>query len=1619
MIRLLALLFFLPVFSWAQGNNKVLNWTSLTAQETGTHFNLNLSFQFPGMYQGGCYGEDDGEESCSETNKLEFDLVDAYNYIQVAPAIQFTISPIYNGLALVGKFSPETNYKVTLRNGIKTAWGVTLNKDAQRDIVTPSLQPFFRFKSSARYLPSKYTANISWEALNVEGVELTISRVPPQNFHQWITTYENGSILEELDKKIIKIDKNKKIVNGEFSLSAFAPLGKGAYVIVAKELPKETTSEGGYDYRREYARSRIIVTDLAVVAKLGQANEMSVWALDKNDISNLRGVDIELLSENNIRISNCTTGLTDGSCVMKWNINSKYVPYTITARKGSDLTYLRISDLEISSDRLHAGSREFTGLRDSFDAYIYSERDLYRPGENINLSAMIRNAQLQAVSELPIKWKVISPRGLVVKESVAKTSQFGMSDLVVPTSASADTGKYLAQVEAGKTVLHKFEFLVEEFVPERIGIQLKTKTEFVKGVEPLSYNIQANYLFGPPVAGGEYKTQCSIQPAFKRIPGYKDYWTGIYTQEPQKSVLVSSSNGELSADGFKTESCAVAGKIEMKEIYELKAQVDVQEAGSGRATVKSTKGLIANTENLIGLKLVETKNREIKIEAQTFNFKGEKTKGSASVELKLYQIKRNWYFTGDYNDAYGGWNVKEIIVPSGVTLNSNLSNGQFVSTLKAPDGWGQWMVRATDKKTNYTSDIVVGYLGYGWFDDEGSTAGADRATQPSELEVELKKTKAAPGDSVEVGVVAPFAGRLLLTVESDQIHESEWIDVKKPGPVTHKFKVPDRSPNVYFNALMLKNPNESGGKYIPARAFGGRSLKVEPENKIVTLKINHPEISESRKSVSLKISNSGNEETEYSVAAVDEGILQITGFKSPSPQDRFFDARRLGVRTLDTLGWTFIFRGKETAGGDSPGASGSKTMPVRLVTYWFPKVKSDKSGNASAKLDLPSFQGQLRIMVVASGKSKIGSAESKMIVRDPLVIQPTLPRFLTSKDKVQFPISVTNTSGDNQDVEIEIKHNDMVQLASKKQTLTLKNNEQKVARFPMDVIGVSGIAKIEVIAKSKNGQLKSEETFQLKIQPDGVEQNIRLTTNINDGLDVAKQIPTNWRKDYLRMNVSISNMPYLTTLSHIDHLIHYPYGCIEQTTSSTMPLLAIEEILDRIPSSSKRKDEVKGFVQAGIQRVLSMQTGDGGFGYWPGDSNSDFWGTSYATFMLIEAKKLGYNVPSGSLDSALTYLQSTVRNQINSYTVVNDNYFYDYNALPFALYVLSKGGKNMTSELRRVAAKAKPSNWVNGYKWRGITGENYFLLAAAAKLSGDKEIIKSLSDDSVFTIQLAGAADYEYTYWSSLRSDGLRLTILEDIFPKDAKGEALAERIVRSMKKSSYYYSTQEIAWAVLGLGKRIKNFKIVSDKELNDLQLMISGTKANRIENNKPTYELLGAKYASSQLTVAPKKSDAGVWLYTQLIGYTNDIPVGHASLSIDRTYLTKEGAPLNKATVKPGDTFIIQLNFKNKTKSKFANVAVVDRLPAGLEVENTRLGRGEEFEWATNTWKSDYMDVRDDRVQVFGDLEANSSFSVYYTVRAVTPGEYIAPSPLIEVMYEPEIYSYGSNENIKIIAK
>ncbi|HZI10922.1 MAG TPA: MG2 domain-containing protein [Myxococcus sp.] len=1555
----------------------------------------------------------------------------AADAIQLKPAVKFSVAPSRRGFRIFGDFKRGAQ-SLRIKAGTPSVGGGILLSTFTQAFPVPARKPQLSFAASGRYLPRSAWRNLPLQHLNLDSVDLVIRNVPPENLVFWMSN--EGT--EQSDERTSNV-----LVKKTLPLRAPPDALLTTYVDMAGLVPASTrglvevTAQKG-ELR---AASRILLTDLSLVAKRGapalgseDTGEVWVWALGMESTEPLSGVEVSLVKRSGQAVARCTTRGDDG-CRLKVPAPDvdESEPFALIARKGNELTYLKYSELKTEIANADVQGEPYRLEKQAYQASLWSDRGVYRPGDTAHLAAVVRGRDgLAPPAGLPVELVVVDPRERVVKKVALKTNEAGVVAQDVRLEAFQDTGSYRVALKVAGDAVAGYGFSVEEFVPERMKVEARAQQAgYVQGQE-VPVAVEAAYLFGGSAEGSPVELACRLVPSEFKPKENAQYTYGVGRQggsEP-RPVTLGQVTGTLDAKGRALLSCpAQASTGALRGAARLTALASVFESGSGRATVSEATMPVHPEKFYLGL---QASTRKVKA-GQPFTVKGvvvdwdgrvvaDAKLAPKGVEVEYVRLEEEYGHFYDEEEGYERYQRYLRPMREGRT-EVEVKDGRFSLDVNPGADAAGYLVRVRVGVTQ-TDLELEGEGRYYWWGEDTRVDQTPRPLKPASLQVSLP-AKGRVGQPVAVKLKAPYRGRVLFTAETDRVLASGWVEAE-PGEVSWTFKPEAFAPNVYVSAFLVKDPHlESAEAFMPDRAFGVASMTLEPVDYTQPVTLNVPREVRSNDTLTVDLDLGPVEGPTFAtVAVVDEGILSLTRFQSPDPLKQLFTKRALAVDTYETLGWTLLIPpggNSRSTGGDGEGAGG-RVQPVKPVALWSGLVPVPADGKLRVPFKLPQYRGSVRVMAVTAGAKRIGRASAQVLVRDPLVLQTTLPRFLTQHDEIQVPVFVTNLSGKAQDVKVTLASESLpvpglelppaagspLRLLGRSEGRgRLENGKSTTFVFQAKAVQAIGAARLTVTVEG--GGYTSRESLDVPLSPAGPRerrvQRLELASGKTDLLSHLK----GWVPTTERTTVWVTANPYGESFQHLSYLVQYPYGCIEQTTSSTRPLLFVSELMDQVDPTLTEGKDVGAMAQAGLDRILSMQTPSGGFGYWPGATQPVEWGTAYATHLLLDARKLKYPVPQDRLDEALTWMG----NELTRYEGRADRDAVDSEEA-YMHYVLALGGKGRKARVQKLvevlAAHAKRAA-LDGHQL-----EQDYMLKAALWLAGDRRYEKELRNPDVSP--LTDLRRNDWSFYSDRRRRGFMLSTYQDLFGNDVGGEQLANMVAEGLRgRSSSWYTTQELVWGVTGLGKRLHGrvSGVTSAVLTVDGKAAAPRQDAKKEKGSDHTWALARASERKSLELEVKARGEGKVYVFLTSEGVQTEprVKVGGEGLKLSRRWRKLDGTELSLGTapVALADLVYVELELKNTTGERVQNIALVDRLPAGWEIENARLGRGGSTDWVApqTLWAADYMNIRDDRVEVFGSLDAGESAKVVYAVRAVTAGGFTLPSAEAEAMYDPSLWA------------
>lgn len=1546
--------------------------------------------------------------------------VDAENvrkYVTIEPSVKFEVEVYDNYFILSGQeFDVSEKYTVKISKDFTGKVGGILKNDYEHDISFGKLKPSLRFyNSKAGYLSAKGSRGIEVAIVSIPAVKIKITKIYENNIINFLQSgsynklsagdsdYDDDYYYEDyyynrstdnlgdvVFEKSIQTNELQKIGNARILKWDFEDKLKEYKGIYQVEISSENSD-------RYLNIKRIIsVSDIGLILKKGKGN-ISVFANSIINATPLSNVSVSLIGQNNQVITKITTN-SDGYAAYEYNDlpASGFEPYLITATLNDDYNYINLGSSYIENSGFEVGGKYKNPS--GIEAFIYGERELYRPGEQINISAIVRNYNWESPGQVPVIVKIQTPNGKTLKTMRKTLDENGSFDLSVPTLQSSLTGTYTVELYTSNNVLIGTKSIkVEEFVPDRIKVDVTLNKEELKPGENLSVDIKADNFFGPPAANRNYQVEYSTaRKGFysKKNSGYNfnientdTYFERIFRENKTNSdgkaaeifpvPSTYKDMGLLQSDLYITvfdETGRPVNRKKTVDIYTQDVFYGIQYTGYYAST-----GVVVN----VPLIAVDKDGKALE------NAKAEVT--LIRVEYKTVLSK-----SGDYY-RYRSEEVKKILEIKKLTLNGTSVSYSFV-----PEINGEYLVRVS--RPGAHSYVEQTFWAYGSW---GSTNYSSfEVNTEGKIDIELDKEKYISGEKAKVLLRAPFSGKVLVTIENDKVIKYFYTETDKRVS-SFEIDIPENYvPNVYITATLFK-PHEKSDLPLTV-AHGFQSVLVENPTNKVPVSIEAKESSRSNTKQKIVVKSTPN--TALTLAIVDNGILQVTNYQTPDPYGFFYAKRALGVSSYDIYPYLFPEIGpsvSQPGGGDmnlEKRVNPLTNKRIKLVSYWSGIIQTNGSGIAEYEINIPQFSGELKIMAVAYKNKAFSSADHFMKVADPLVISTALPRFLSPKDSVLVPVIITNTTAKATNCKAIITVSGPLQIVGEKsQNFKIDANNEKEVLFKVYAQPSIGEGKIDIEVEAMNEKFMNSTDITIRPASPLIKKSgsgvLEAGKTTRLPFDIKEFIPSSVDK---KLTVSIS--PLVQFNRNLDYLVSYPYGCIEQTVSKAFPQIYYNDLVKDILKDEKGGDKNPAYnVQFAIERLKAMQLYSGAMTFWPGGGSETWWGSVYACHFLIEAQKAGYEVEEKMLNLLYSYLRMRLKKK--EYIT----YYYNYNQkkeivskeVAYSLYVLALAGKPDISSMNYYK-----SNLVE------LSLDSKYLLAAAYALAGDKVKYKSIVPVS-FEGEIANTS-FGGSFYSYLRDEAIALNALLDVDPDNPQIGILAKHVSESLKNNRYL-NTQESVFGFLAMGK-IAKIAAASDVTAS---ILSGGKVIGTMKNNTITFNT--HQLGKNEITVE-SQGKGQFYFFWEAEGISADGSYNEVDnfIRVRKTFYNRYGSQITNV-VEQNDLILVELAISSLTNKYIENVAMTDILPAGFEIENPRLTElPSEMSYPRDRNRAypEYLDVRDDRINMFVTVTPETRY-YYYLVRAVSPGVFQMGPAGADAMYNGEYHSYNGAGVVKINKK
>ena len=1468
-----------------------LSVTNVTAQHTGNDGIITVSTSQPVMDK------------------------DLKSKITIQPEVPFEVTISDAGFTISGsQFSATQTYQLNISSSLEGVFGGKMKGDYSESVTFGVLKPSITFKNSkGMYLSAAGYKNLALNIVNVPAVEVTVIKVYENNLEHFMRTDQSDDY---------HYDEDNEEEGGQFQYYDTENLGDTIFHqnYETNKLPAQNAArilnlnfqDKIKDYNGIYVirvrskdhnwvqQSKILsISDIGLIVKEEKDN-MYVFANSIHTAQALSGVKVSFISTNNQKLYTATTD-ADGVAIFK-GIAAQSPGFKVgmvTAKMNDEFTFVFLQKTQIGTSKFDVGGRhtDATGL----NAMIYPERNLYRPGETIHVSTIVRNEEWAAPGEIPVKIKLTLPNGKEFATMRKILNEEGSAEASFTPPPTAMTGSYDVHVYTGNDVLlNTYAISVEEFMPDRMKATLKINKDEVKTGESVVATVQADNLFGTPAAGRNYECELNLEKESFEAEKFPDY---DFTVTNDFHFNTDHREGKTNDKGSAEESFKMEG---MTDIGMLSGNIMATVFDeTGRPVHRYANFKVYTQPVFVGIKEGETyvtSRAPIKIGLVATDKKGT----PQTTDVQVVFLKKEWRTVIQQDGrSYRYVSQSEERVISRQRLTISGANTNYIVT---PQQSGEYEVRVfVNNSNNYVSRRLYAY---GWNDTQYTSFEVDNE---GNVDIKPDKKEYNVGDNVNVLLTTPFEGRVLVTLERDHVLKYYYVNTKNKS-ASISFKAGDEHlPNVYVTATLIRPMT---GDDMPLTvAHGFKSLTVNNKNNLLPVKIIAVEKSRSKTKQTIQVKTAPG--AYVTIAAVDEGILQVKNFQTPAPYDYFYQKMALDVNSYDIYPWLLpeIKTTLSSTGGDGADNSGMRVNPmfvnrVKNVSFWSGIMQADGSGNIKYDIDIPQFSGDIRIMALAYKGKAFGSGDQHMKVADPVVISTALPRFLSPKDEVVVPISLSNTTNNSTTAIVTVKVTGPLTVKGEEtQTIPLMANKEQRAVFNIIAQPSVGAGKVTVTVKAMNESFVNE--TDISVRPPASLQKVTGSGFAAENITTPLDVKSNFIASSARGKLVVGTSPLTQFSKNLDDLVRYPYGCVEQTTSAAFPQLYYADLVKSMNGTTDKTLSPSYNVQQAINKLQSMQLGNGALSYWPQGGDESWWGSVYACHFLLEAKKAGYEVNANNLDRLEQYLKfklfkkETITffyNGIMRKEVAPEEVFY-------SLYVLASAGQAQYATMNYY--KAHPEL---------MTLDSRYLLAASYSLSGQpsqsKEVLPSAFAGETPSKCLGGS------FYSYIRDEALALNVMMDIDPNSQQIGIMARQLTEQLKKERYL-STQENAFSMLALGKVARQ----ANKTTATASISVSGKQVGSTDGKPLTVDL--KSYLNSPVSVQVK-GKGGYYYFWEVDGITNDgsYKEEDSYLRVRRTFFDRQGHQMEN-NFRQNDLVVVRISIESQYSGIVENVAITDMLP------------------------------------------------------------------------------------------
>ena len=1520
-------------------------------------------------------------------------------------------------------------YTVAIRTALAAVDGKSLPEALKREVFTGPLEPAVGFASQGSVLPARDSRGIPVVSVNVKEVDVEFLRVRDKELSRFFAGYQGNERRSSYDLDASGWWQRKGAPLTSIADSVYA----NRFVLGGKEnertltyLPIQNLPElaepGLYfavmkragTFQGEWETSFFFVSDIGLHTR-AYKEQLFVHTASLKSGAGLGGVELSIVDAKGESVLKASTD-ADGNALLNYRLTADQV---LVARNGKDVSLLPFNQPALDlSDFAVAGRRQ-----EWFDVFAWSGRDLYRPGETMRVSALLRDGDGKPIPPQPVFLTLKQPSGQPWSQTKLEPRELGYLEWSQSLPADAPTGRWQVEFRldpAAKQANQALSLRIEEFLPERLKLDLASKQERLRPGDKLALTVQGDYLYGAPAAGNRFSATLSLANDAHPLDSHKDFFFGDPTLELPKDAR-DVVDAKLDAAGKLESSIDVLGELKPQAPIAALLAGSVYESG-GRSVTRTLRRTVWPADALVGVRpLFDPKdgansNSRVGFELIRADAKGELL-AAQGLKLSLVRENRDYHWTYDkasgwrfdYTRSFATVESRDIATTAGQALKFDV-----------PVEWGGYRIEVLDPATGLTLRYPF-TAGWSW-DDENR----GKEARPDKIKLALDKERYRAGDTLKVTVTAPQAGSGLLLVESDKLLYTKSIEVKDAAvfeiPVTPEWERHD----VYLSALVLRG-GSAASKVTPARAVGVAHVRMDREERRIAVEITAPAQAkpEAPLPVEVKAPALAGKTAYVTVSAVDLGILNITRFARPDAAAWFFGQRRLGVDAYDLYGRLIeSFDGALARlrwGGDmAPVAlpqSRRPTAKVQTVDLFSGAVKLDAQGTARLELPLPDFNGSLRVSGLVFGEDRYGGAEAETVVRAPLVAEVSTPRVLAPGDTASLTLDVTNFSGREREVRLRLEADPPLRIAEAQRTQKLGDGEKRTVQFQLGADEGMGVGRFRLHIEA--GDIKLQRSYEVAVRAawPAVLRSSPQVLQPGASLGLGTGAMEGLIADSVNASLSVSALPPLPFASSLRGLLGYPYGCVEQVASRGYGVLLLDADNARnLGITPLDEAQRQRRVAEALSRISSLQVPSGHFSTWSGEGSADTFLTPYVTEFLLDAQEAGFAVPDNVLQKALKRLSDDL--------LSGGHYYYSYDQadhLRFAdqawsAYVLARVQRAPLGTLRTL---------YDNERSKSLTALPLFHLGLALSLQGDAARgDKALAEAFAHQDQ---RPQWLGDYGSELR-DAALMVALSHQFKRanpefDERVIALGRELAARRRDNGLrWLSTQEQS-AIARLGKQL-----VRDGTAKVNGSFSLGGETTAIEPAAIWSRSFDAAALRAGVRVMPA-ADAPLYVSEDVAGVPRKPPAADARhVAIKRQWYALDGTLWEGGALKEGQGLIVGISLQ--ASEEMRDALLTDLLPGGLEIENFNLTDAKQ--WAdividgVNLSERSYAaelrheEFRDDRYVAALNLRKGQTAYVFYLLRAVSPGEYRVPPTTVEDMYRPEIRGIGTAtpERVTVVA-